>query len=181
MVRHKFDDMKEFRAAIGKAIASLPAAAVSRVQRIALLSAYQSISSRSPVDKGVFRANNQVTTNLVASKPSSKKDPSGVVSALNANRKIGALKPYALVYISNPLPYAPPIEFGLFPRPKGKGGLVTPHGFSKKAPAGVYRITFREMVNRLPRIVQKEAARLTFARSGQPLPSANITRSLDDV
>ncbi len=170
MTVHRFESMDEFRAAFGRAMASLPQESLSRVQRSAMLTAFQAISVRSPVVSGMFRGNNIVSSNTLLSQPVANPDTSGTVSMAAAKAQIDKLPVFGVAYISNPLPYAPTIEFGLFPRPRGAAtGLVTADGFSKQAPRGVYRVSLQDTISALPSIVSYEKARLSFSRNGDPI------------
>ncbi|HII3779098.1 TPA: HK97 gp10 family phage protein, partial [Pasteurella multocida] len=60
----------------------------------------------------------------------------GDTSALNA-AKFGDT-----IIIATDKPYAPVIEYGLYPKPRG---IKTENGFSTQAPQGMVRITVQEM------------------------------------
>lgn len=170
MTVHRFDSMDEFRRAFNRAVTSLPVEALSRVQRSAMLAAFQAISVRSPVATGMFRGNNLVSSNSIPSQPVATPDTSGTVSMAAAKTQIEKLPVFGIAYISNPLPYAPTIEFGLFPRPRGAAnGLVTADGFSKQAPRGVYRVSLQDTISALPSIVSAETVRFSFNRNGDPI------------
>lgn len=49
--------------------------------------------------------------------------------------------------ISTPVPYAPILEYGLYPNPPRGGKDKTVGGFSKQAPQGFVRISIKEVAN----------------------------------
>lgn len=50
--------------------------------------------------------------------------------------------------ISTPAPYAPILEYGLYPNPPKGGKDKTVGGFSKQAPQGFVRISIKEVANK---------------------------------
>lgn len=50
--------------------------------------------------------------------------------------------------ISTPVPYAPILEYGLYPNPSKGGKGKTINGFSKQAPQGFVRISIKEVANK---------------------------------
>lgn len=89
----------------------------------------QSVIMRSPVDTGQYRGNHRVGINSINTLTND--DKSGALE-----RGIGTIAAGAgrgkIVYISNSLPYAVPLE----------------NGHSSQAPQGVYALAFQEVVNK---------------------------------
>ena len=50
--------------------------------------------------------------------------------------------------ISTPVPYAPMLEYGLYPNPPKGGKDKTVGGFSKQAPQGFARLSIKEVANK---------------------------------
>ncbi|MGC6360461.1 HK97 gp10 family phage protein [Bisgaard Taxon 45] len=95
------------------------------------LETYEKVKQKTPVDTGQLRASWTVSIN---SMPASY---NGDISALNT-AKFGDT-----IVIATDKPYAPVLEYGLYPKP---GGIKTENGFSIQAPQGMVRITVQEMV-----------------------------------
>lgn len=82
------------------------------------LELFTKIQKKSPVDTGELRESWVIS-----------KIPSGYV-------------------ISTPVPYAPILEYGLYPNPPKGGQGKTVNGFSKQAPKGFVRISIKEVANK---------------------------------
>lgn len=98
-----------------------------------------------PVDQGRLRANWQASINTPASGIVDSFDKTGdsAISKAGASIKNASGNVF---WLSNNLPYAVVAEFGLY-----KEGPKTVNGFSKKAPAGMVRISIDEVL----RIISK--------------------------
>lgn len=94
-----------------------------RIISMALLS---EIVTRSPVDTGRFRANNQVSIGSPDYSVTDAADKSGGATLQQGSAVIAQGKPYSVIYIQNNLPYAEALE----------------NGHSKQAPTGVYANAF---------------------------------------
>ena len=108
----------------------------ARKVRGTALQAYTLILQASPVDKGTFRANN----NLTIGEPDYNYDlgkttpgDTSILAQVNSN-------PFVKISIANGMPYGEVIEFGKF-----GDGPKTIGGFSSQAPAGVYAVTFNSL------------------------------------
>ncbi|MGC6344878.1 HK97 gp10 family phage protein, partial [Pasteurella multocida] len=91
---------------------------------------YEKVKQKTPVDTGQLRASWTVSVNGMP------QNYNGDTSALNT-AKFGDT-----IIIATDKPYAPVIEYGLYPKP---GGIKTENGFSTQAPQGMVRITVQEM------------------------------------
>lgn len=94
-----------------------------RIISMALLS---EIVTRSPVDTGRFRANNQISLGAPDYGVTAEVDKSGASTTQQGSAVIARGQPYSVIYIQNNLPYAESLE----------------NGHSKQAPAGVYAVSF---------------------------------------
>lgn len=123
------------------------------VARIATLKLFGRIVKVSPVDTGRFRANWFATIGTASSQ--TDLNSRGTVDAVN--RRIEAVvigaSTASVFWLTNNLPYAETLEFGLYPG----DGPKTVGGFSTQAPAGVVRVTALEF----SRILEQNAAVLS--------------------
>ena len=99
---------------------------VGKRLRIISMALLTEIVLRSPVDKGRFRANNQVSIGSADYSELAALDTSGASTIQQGSAVIGQGKPYSVIYIQNNLSYAEALE----------------NGHSKQAPAGVYATAF---------------------------------------
>ncbi|QLB44475.1 HK97 gp10 family phage protein [Mannheimia pernigra] len=91
------------------------------------------VQKKSPVDTGQLRRSWTVALNGF---PSSYKGSDTVPS----NAKFGDV-----IVIATNKPYAPMLEYGLYPNPPKKPTGKTKNGYSIQAPNGMVRITVQEM------------------------------------
>ncbi|HCC5759898.1 MULTISPECIES: HK97 gp10 family phage protein [Citrobacter] len=99
---------------------------VGKKLRFISLQLLNEIVSRSPVDTGRFRANNQVSIGSPEYSTTDTTDKNGSVTLQQGSAVIAQGKPYSVIYIQNNLPYAEPLE----------------NGHSQQAPAGIYAVSF---------------------------------------
>lgn len=99
---------------------------VGKKLRFISLQLLNEIVSRSPVDKGRFRANNQVSIGSPEYSATDATDKNGSATLQQGSAVIAQGKPYSVIYIQNNLPYAEPLE----------------NGHSQQAPAGIYAVSF---------------------------------------
>ena len=97
------------------------------------------VIERTPVDTGRARANWHPN---IGSEPVSAEGAGDAVAAVAA--MLPQLKVGDTAWISNNLPYAPVLEYGLYPNPPKSGTGKTVDGFSTQAPAGMVRISAAE-------------------------------------
>ncbi|WP_424411238.1 HK97 gp10 family phage protein [Pasteurella sp. PK-2025] len=95
------------------------------------LDTYEKVKQKTPVDTGQLRASWTVSIN-------------GMPASYNGdNSALSAVKFGDTIVIATDKPYAPVLEYGLYPKP---GGIKTENGFSIQAPQGMVRITVQEMM-----------------------------------
>ncbi|WP_241640025.1 HK97 gp10 family phage protein [Rosenbergiella epipactidis] len=99
---------------------------VGKHLRIISMALLTEIVTRSPVDTGRFRANNQVSIGSPDYSELAAVDTSGAATIQQGSAVIAKVKPFSVIYIQNNLPYAEPLE----------------NGHSKQAPTGVYANSF---------------------------------------
>lgn len=111
------------------------------------------VVERSPVDTGHFRANWRYAVGAPDLTVTDDCDPTGDATLSRMLGQIETAKCTDLHFITNSLPYAQVIEYGLYPNPpkhgswvKGQGYVIkSVDGFSQQAPVGVVRVTMLEM------------------------------------
>jgi hypothetical protein len=89
------------------------------------LEAFSEVILMSPVDKGRFRGNWQVSINQMPIGTVDLEDPSGQSAISAVNDMVAKLNNFEAIYLVNNLPYARRLEYG----------------WSKQAPGGMVRIT----------------------------------------
>jgi hypothetical protein len=104
------------------------------------------VIEKSPVDKGFLRANWNVSLNLMDTAEYSS-DISGSTAIARGVGELFSFKVGDSIYITNNLPYVGKLEFGLY-----GDGEKTSGGYSKQAPQGFVRITYKEVINDLDKI-----------------------------
>jgi hypothetical protein len=116
------------------------------VARKVALELQAKVIEKSPVDTGMLRANWNVSLNLMDTAEYSS-DISGSTAIARGVGELFSFKVGDSIYITNNLPYVSKLEFGLY-----GDGEKTSGGFSKQAPQGFVRITYKEVVNDLDKI-----------------------------
>lgn len=100
---------------------------------------FTNIQQRTPVDQGTLRKSWTVSLN-------------GYPSNYNgSNQAISQAKYNDLIVIATNQPYAPVVEYGLYPNPPKKPTGKTKGGYSVQAPTGMVRISVQEMKSYLAR------------------------------
>ncbi|EEW2576068.1 HK97 gp10 family phage protein [Escherichia coli] len=99
---------------------------IGKKMRFISLQLLNEIVSRSPVDTGRFRANNQVSIGFPEYSTTDATDKNGAATLQQGSSVIAQGKPYSIIYIQNNLPYAEPLE----------------NGHSQQAPVGIYAVSF---------------------------------------
>lgn len=126
---------------------------IATVVRLSTLEMFSRVVLRSPVDTGRFRANWNVSYNVPDDSTSSNLDTSGRGKLAEVKSAVLSMPVGGVIYMCNSLPYAIPLEYGLYPNPPIRGSKkrgeesVQVHvtgGFSNQAPAGMVRVTARE-------------------------------------
>ncbi|MFW1821590.1 hypothetical protein [Acinetobacter calcoaceticus] len=112
-------------------------------QRKIVIDALGGVVMSSAVDTGAVRANNRIGIGSIDGKADKNDVDEGGQRTLNSElSKLVRLKPFQTVYISNSLPYAYVLNYGLYPKnPKVETGK-TENGYSRQDPTGFYETTF---------------------------------------
>lgn len=108
------------------------------------LSMYRRIVYRTPVASGRLRSNWNIGVGAadygVGAPPGSDPFPRESI-------KLDSWRPGQTIFITNSLPYARVVEYGLYGKPPGSAnGPKTRGGYSTQAPAGMVRITLQDFV-----------------------------------
>jgi hypothetical protein len=111
---------------------------IEQASRAVVLDASSRVGLRSPVDKGTYLANHNVSEGAPDFSVSETTTEDRQVVAKKAGQIIS--NPFGKFYISNGLPYAARIEFD---------------NWSKKAMGGVYRLAAQDTKNNIRKIVSK--------------------------
>lgn len=129
----------------------------NKAVRKVLLDMLATVVKRTPVDTGMLRANWQYGAGEMPSGTIDTEDLSdeGRATVAREAAVIGSTKLMLgyVHYLTNNLPYAEVVEYGMYPNPPERGSKkrgeteYTIHvvdGYSKQAPAGMVRITVAE-------------------------------------
>lgn len=126
---------------------------IHTVIRLITLELFSRIIPRSPVDTGRFRANWNVGYGKIDETTSANVDVSGKAKLAEVRSAVLSMPVGGIIYLTNSLPYAMALEYGMYPDPPKYGSMkrgeteMTIHvtgGYSNQAPAGMVRITARE-------------------------------------
>lgn len=105
----------------------------------------ENVLLQTPVDLGTLRNNWRTGINVRNGKSLKSDDASGQRAMSEANKKIKLVTGDETIVFSNNLPYAPVVEFGLYPNPPKNPTGKTINGFSTQAPKGMSRISVSRM------------------------------------
>lgn len=101
--------------------------------RVIALQMLVRVQSKTPVDSGALRRSWTVALN-------------GFPSSYNGDQTvINQIKFGDVIVIATNKPYAPMLEYGLYPNPPKKPTGKTQNGYSVQAPKGMVRITVQEV------------------------------------
>ncbi|HIH5333028.1 hypothetical protein ACLDX0_02915 [Acinetobacter baumannii] len=116
---------------------------LTKKQKDIVIDALGGVVMSSAVDTGAVRANNRIGIGSIDGKADKNDVDEGGQRTLNSElSKLVRLKPFQTVYISNSLPYAYILNYGLYPKnPKVETGK-TENGYSRQDPTGFYETTF---------------------------------------
>lgn len=104
-----------------------------RALRVIALQTLSGVQKKSPVDTGQLRRSWTVALN-------------GFPSSYNGSQTVlNSAKFGDMIVIATNKPYAPMLEYGLYPNPPKKPTGKTKNGYSIQAPNGMVRITVQEM------------------------------------
>lgn len=124
--------MGSFSAQIAQFAEQAMAKADKAVRVIALQTLIR-VQSKTPVDSGALRRSWTVALN-------------GFPSSYNGDQTvINQIKFGDVIVIATNKPYAPMLEYGLYPNPPKKPTGKTQNGYSVQAPKGMVRITVQEV------------------------------------
>lgn len=108
-------------------------AKADKAVRVIALQTLIRVQSKTPVDSGALRRSWTVALN-------------GFPSGYNGDRTvINQIKFGDVIVIATNKPYAPMLEYGLYPNPPKKPTGKTKNGYSVQAPKGMVRITVQEV------------------------------------
>lgn len=123
------------------------------IVRIITIDLFSRVVIRSPVDTGRFRANWNVSWNVLDETVSNRVDSNGSFKLRTIQSTVAAMKLGGVAYLCNALPYAIVLEYGGYPNPAKFGSkkrgedyaqIHTVSGYSLQAPNGMVRLTARE-------------------------------------
>ena len=115
-------------------------ARAEQVVRQSALDLHRLMATRLPVDTGRLRANLQLSAGAINRATSDSGDPSPRARAAAAQ-----WQPGQTIYVTNSVPYAHVVEYGLYGKPPGSAnGPKTVAGYSSQAPAGFVRVSANE-------------------------------------
>lgn len=126
-----------------------------RIAREVVYETFRRVIMKTPVDTGAARWNWMVSLGGNGDDPPVDPDKYDKTGGIATTRVALAMKTYdgaGIAWLSNGLPYARVLEYGLYPNPplrgswvKGKGWVVkSVGGFSRQAPQGMVRVTALE-------------------------------------
>lgn len=104
----------------------------------------ETVINLTPVDTGRAKANWQFSIGAPLKGSLDRFDKTGDDTIAELISRVNAMEPGQVAYLVNNLIYAPVLEYGLYPPPQKEPTKVTPAGYSKKAPAGMVRITLAQ-------------------------------------
>lgn len=102
-----------------------------------------------PIDEGVLINNWYASNRAPSNQTTIASDPSGKTSLSRVDKALTRLSIGQTFYLTNSLPYARVVEYGLYPNPPKNPTGKTVNGFSKQAPAGMARIAVQKGVSKL--------------------------------
>lgn len=102
-----------------------------------------------PVDTGRLKNNWYASNRSPSSRSTMATDPSGSASMARVDAALTKLQLGQTFYLTNSLPYARTVEYGLYPNPPKNPTGKTVNGFSKMAPQGMLRVSLRRGMARL--------------------------------
>ena len=106
----------------------------------------------SPVDTGRFRANTNVSYGTPDTTVTNSTDQTRAQRELD---KVMTLPICGVMYITNALPYARTLEYGLYPNPPKTPTGKTVNGYSKQTPQGMFRISAMRFNDYVQRAISK--------------------------
>lgn len=142
--------MSDFALDVSKWVAKAKMAP-ERVVRSVTIKLWSAVIKGSPVDTGRFRGNWFASGGTPSSEVSQTMDKTGGATINNATQVVVGIADWTNMTLTNNLPYAEVIEFGVY----HGDGPNTVGGFSRQAPSGVVRVN----VARFQQLINEEAAK----------------------
>lgn len=113
---------------------------LTEMQRQIVVELVDEIVINSPIDSGNYMGNHIVSIGAEDYSVNSRLDVLGTETKSAARAALASLKPFSTVFVQNNSAYGEVIEFGGYPgAPSVK---LTPDGYSRMSPKGVYGISF---------------------------------------
>lgn len=123
------------------------------VARKATLDMFSAVSLVAPVDSGRYRANMNVSYNVVDRTVTQSTNQSRMATEI---AKVDTFPVGGIYYMTNSLPYATVIEYGGYPNPPKHPTGKTVNGYSRQAPQGVFRITVMQFNDYVKKAIAKK-------------------------
>lgn len=139
---------KSFEKRIGIVGAKLISRSEKRVKK-SLKKLGLDVISQTPVDKGVLINNWYSSNRQPITRTTKQADRSGAKSKARLEKAVAKFKLGQTFYMTNNLPYARVIEFGMYPNPPQNPTGKTINGFSRQAPSGIVRINMKKFKARI--------------------------------
>ncbi len=111
---------------------------LSQVVRKVAFELFTLVVTRSPVDTGRFRANNQIAMNNLPGGSTLEIDKTGQTTLRKGNAILATFKLGDTIFIYNNVEYALTLEYG----------------HSKQAPQGTYRLAMQDVVNHFDQLAR---------------------------
>ena len=137
-------------------LAEIAGESVMKKVRELVAELFASVTRKSPRDTGRFAANWN---------PSLGAPNYTYTDSTDANGTLGRIEDFAAkvylgddgaeLYLSNGLPYAAVLEYGLYPDPPKGGAGKTTGGYSTQAPQGMIRVTVAEFQTHLDKVLNR--------------------------
>ena len=123
------------------------------VVKAAALKVFSEVVIRSPVDTGRFRANWNIAYNVMNESTTDELMPDFQPKIDSFRRELLAMPIGGVYWLTNSLPYAMTLEYGLYPNPPKRYTGKTKNGYSKQAPHGMVRVAARNFAEDVDRAV----------------------------
>ena len=169
--RHYVTDFEDFPRVWNKIVNYDMPIDVNTFRKWVALEIYRRIIIRSPVDRGFYRASHNISvgasdismpTEPSTSRGGAKATGSEEQKFFNGLAALADIDVKSAIWLTTNLPYSEVIENGGYPTPVKKGSyirkgrpgapghfILSAGGFSRQAPAGVYRISAHEVIARI--------------------------------
>lgn len=122
------------------------------VARKSTLDVFKAVVLKSPVDTGRFRANWNVSQGAPDTTVTDSTDKGRAQAEVS---KALTLPVGGVTYMSNSLPYAVVLEYGLYPNPPKTPTGKTVGGYSTQAPQGMVRLSALEYNDYVQKAIRK--------------------------